>query len=414
MAPGSTSGAPMQIQSRRAGFLSGAVAGARVGVLLSILALLMVMAFGLAPGALAQDGGALGDDLAEACAAGDGAACLTLGERLYAAPGQAADMAGALALFGQACERGHGAACFRLGGELEFPDFGEADTGGALAAYTQACELGLAEGCDRAGIETSDPPAEEEMEGPLPPAAPAGEVSSDTAIVVGVAAARTEDTLSGFASEALPDLDFGMEIAGLLPAPLPGGADEAVAADMAAPDEADEEALLAEERRAMGEACGRGEMEACELFAAWLRDGTGGAEDSVRARRIFSVICTEGSVKGCYELGWMMYDAGLGSGSGLDTDELEISRARFLFSETCKAGVIEACIQGADMRRNGVGGRVDVAGAGRLYAIACEAGLDIGCLMAAPEEAVAEAAAAERDVESGAEVILLEDDASAE
>lgn len=95
----------------------------------------------------------------------------------------------------------------------------------------------------------------------------------------------------------------------------------------------------------------------------------------MRARRIFSVICTQGSVKGCYELAWMMYDAG--------TDELELSRARFLFSETCKAGVAEACLQAGDMRRSGEGGRTDEDGAARLYAMACEAGLDAGCLLEA-------------------------------
>ena len=93
------------------------------------------------------------------------------------------------------------------------------------------------------------------------------------------------------------------------------------------------------------------------------------------ARRIFSVICTEGSVKGCYELAWMMYDAA--------SSALEMSRARFLFSDTCKAGVIEACLQAGDMRRHGEGGPLDLAGAARFYSMACEAGLEPGCTMAA-------------------------------
>ncbi len=132
----------------------------------------------------------------------------------------------------------------------------------------------------------------------------------------------------------------------------------------------------------MAEACGRSDLEACEIFAAWLRDGTGGESDPVRARRIFSVICTEGSVKGCYELAWMMYDAAqVGDASGRGA--LELSRARFLFSDTCKAGVTEACLQAGDMRRHGEGGPLDLAGAARFYGIACEAGLEPGCGLAA-------------------------------
>ena len=364
-----------------------------------LLALLMACAFARA--AWAQDATQID---ADACEAGEAGACLVQGEQLYVA----GDVPGALALFGAACDLGEAAACLRLGGELEFPDFGAADSEGAQAAYAQACALGAAAGCDRAGIDAV-PEAEEfaadGAEGPLPLEASAdtaagGETaSSDEAIVVGLAAAPAEQNLTGFAREALPDLDFGIEITD---APPEGteGEDMLFTTQAEEPAEPTEDELLAEERRGLGEACGRGEMEACEMFAAWLRDGTGGAEDRVRARRIFSVICTEGSVKGCYELGWMMYDAGMGSGNGLETnalesEALEISRARFLFIETCKAGIFEACLQGADMRRNGVGGRVDLEGAGRLYAVACEAGLEAGCLMApapVPEDAPVEEA----------------------
>ncbi|ABI77906.1 hypothetical protein HNE_0367 [Hyphomonas neptunium ATCC 15444] len=372
--------------------------------LVGFLALLAMCGF--APGMWAQGPGVgigTGEDLAGACADDDGAACLALGAQQYGAEGEA----GALALFSQACDLGEAAACLRLGGELEFPDFGETDSEGALAAYTRACALGAAQGCDRAGIAAGDLPAED-AGAPLPPPAEGQAAAADEAVIVGVIAPPAEDPFTGFASEALPDLDFGTPVSDVTPEAemaAAEGEDALFSTETAEPAAApsEEDLLLAEERRAMGEACGRGEMEACEMFAAWLRDGTGGAEDRVRARRIFSVICTEGSVKGCYELGWMMYDAGIGSGSGLDTDALEMSRARFLFSETCMAGIVEACLQGADMRRNGVGGRVDVDGAGRLYAIACEAGLDAGCLMAAPEDALAvEAEAVEAEASEGA------------
>lgn len=95
------------------------------------------------------------------------------------------------------------------------------------------------------------------------------------------------------------------------------------------------------------------------------------------------MICTEGSVKGCYELAWMMYDSG--------ADDLELSRARFLFTETCAAGIFEACLQAADMRRTGEGGRQDEAGAARLYALACDAGQEAGCLMAPQTDAASDA-----------------------
>ncbi len=401
MTPGSISGEPMQNPIRFFG----------------LLALLMACAFARA--AWAQDGSEIVPD---ACETGNAAACLAQGEQSYVA----GDVPGALALFGQACDLGAAAACLRLGGELEFPDFGEADSEGAQAAYAQACALGVAAGCDRAGIDAildTEELAADAAEGPLPlePSAAGAAVgsetaSSDEAIVVGLATAPAEQNLTGFASEALPDLDFGIEITD---APSDGAEGEEMFFTTQAeePAEPTEEELLAEERRGMGEACGRGEMDACEMFAAWLRDGTGGAEDRVRARRIFSVICTEGSVKGCYELGWMMYDAGMGSGSGLDTDALEsgaleISRARFLFAETCKAGIFEACLQGADMRRNGVGGRVDTEGAGRLYAVACEAGLEAGCLMRTQE--VEDAPVEAEAVGDGAELISQEDAAPEE
>ncbi|MFN4184972.1 MAG: hypothetical protein ACK4M6_09320 [Hyphomonas sp.] len=378
----------------------------------------------LTPAAVAEQTEAAGRDLAGECEADEAAACMQLGERLYLGLDAQADIPAALTLFSKACELGLGEACSRLGGELEFPDFGEPAPEGAQAAYTRACALGLADACDRAGIEEQAAPEPQTADVPLPPPATGSadtNADKDAPVIVAPTAlvsedaALTETSFSAFGSEALPDLDFGIERADLEPeAPLPEGeGPPATDAEETEPGEPTEEALLAEERREMANACGRGDMEACEIFAAWLRDGTGGTADPVRARRIFSVICTEGSVMGCYELGWMMYDAGLGSGSGLDTDELEISRARFLFSETCKAGVIEACIQGADMRRNGVGGRVDEDGAGRLYAIACEAGLEIGCLMAGPEEAIVDVAA-ESNAESGVEAALLEDDTSAD
>lgn len=394
----------MQLQFRRAG----------------LLALLAVSAF--APGIWAQGSGSAampaGDlstdtELAALCAQGDGAACLMQGEQLYAQRGDGADAAGALALFGAACDLGEAGACLRLGGELEFPDFGETDSEGALAAYTRACALGAAQGCDRAGIAADDLSTDDAAGAPLPPAGPAQAASSDEAIVVGVITPPAEEPVTGFASEALPDLDMAATQAVTEAAPETEAGETGLFVTQVveeAPAPSEEDLLLAEERRAMADACGRGEMEACEMFAAWLRDGTGGEADPVRARRVFSVICTEGSVRGCYELGWMMYDAGIGSGSGLDTDELEISRARFLFAETCKAGIFEACLQGADMRANGVGGRVDTDGAGRLYAIACEAGLEAGCLMAAPKEAPEEAlvVAAEAGEAEAAEAETLE------
>ena len=334
----------------------------------------------------------------EACAQGLGAACYAAGAQLYIGRGAAADVPGAVDLFRQGCDLADGDACLRLAAELAFPDFGAPDTDGALAAYARACEAGRLEGCAEAGME---PPGAAVTEGPERPVAEAAgapvaavEADRDAAVIVTGFAAPAEDeallSASGpsFAAEALPDLDFGAAIAG--PDTLPeaeavtadAGEDALTEAETAEDSQPSEEALLAEERRGMAEACGRSDLEACEIFAAWLRDGTGGEADPVRARRIFSVICTEGSVKGCYELAWMMYDgAQVGDASGRGA--LELSRARFLFSDTCKAGVTEACLQAGDMRRHGEGGTLDLAGAARFYGIACEAGLEPGCGLAA-------------------------------
>jgi len=357
----------MRLQSRRVDLAAG------------LLGLVMLASPGSALAQGEDAGGEVADAVEAACAAGDGEACLALGDGLFLAGG---DVAGALGLFARACDLDAARACFRLGAELEFPDFGAPDAEGALAAYTRACELDLEDGCDRAGIEPVSEAPQDVVDGPaLPPEAGAPDAEDRNAPMIVTAsvspareAAVSEAALPGFASEALPDLDFGMAMAGAdAAAELSEDGMESEAAEAVA--EPTEDELLAQERGAMEVACGRGEAEACELFAAWLRDGTGGAPDPVRARRIFSVICTQGSVKGCYELAWMMYDAG--------TDELELSRARFLFSDTCKAGVAEACLQAGDMRRSGEGGRVDEDGAARLYAVACAAGLDAGCLMEA-------------------------------
>ncbi|MGE6697733.1 hypothetical protein ACQKH5_08590 [Hyphomonas sp. NPDC076900] len=337
----------------------------------------------------------------EACTQQSGAGCYFAGAQLYIGQGEAADIPGAVHLFREGCELGDGEACLRLGGELEFPDFGEADNDGALAAYARACEAGQPEGCEKAGIEMAPAP----VEAAGAPMAP-GEAGKDAAVIVTAYAPPTEDEAPAergpsFAAEALPDLDFGAAMAE--PEFLPEDEAAEAAAEMAEPAAEDsppseEDLALAEERRGMADACGRGDLEACEIFAAWLRDGTGGEADPVRARRIFSVICTEGSVKGCYELAWMMFDAG----QAPEASPLELSRARFLFSETCKAGVIEACLQAGDLRREGVGGTVDVASAGRLYAIACEAGLEPACPLAAEGTPPAEETAAPEEADEAA------------
>ncbi len=355
----------------------------------------------------------------EACAQGLGAGCYAAGAQLYIGRGAQADVPGAVGLFRQGCDLGDGDACLRLAAELAFPDFGAPDTDGALAAYARACEAGRLEGCAEAGME---PPGAAVAEGPERAVEAAGvpvapvEADRDAAVIVTGFAAPAEDeaplSASGpsFAAEALPDLDFGAAIAGLDTLPEA----EAVASEAAEVTVTDrdvtgdsqpseEDLALAAERQGMAEACGRSDLGACEIFAAWLRDGTGGEADPVRARRIFSVICTEGSVKGCYELAWMMYD-GAQVGDAAGRGALELSRARFLFSDTCKAGVTEACLQAGDMRRHGEGGPLDLAGAARFYGIACAAGIEPGCAMAADvtpaEEAVdpsADTAAAEQE-----------------
>lgn len=296
----------------------------------------------------------------EACELGDAEGCYLGGEYIFQGRGGTADSAQAVELYRQGCDLGEASACERLGQELSFPDFGEADAAGAEAAFARACALGRVSHC---------------VDGEAPPSPEAPVL---TAVPMAEDIAGPQDA---FASEALPDLEFGMEIADQAETAAPAleedGADMAAAAGD--PEAPSEDEMLADERRMMGEACSGGDLGACEMYAAWLRDGTGGAEDRVRARRIFSVICTEGSVKGCYELAWMMYDAG--------TSDLEMSRARFLFTDTCQAGVTEACLQAADMRLSGEGGRQDRPGAVRMLAMACEDGQVSACDQQAELEA---------------------------
>jgi hypothetical protein len=128
----------MRFQSRRVDLAAG------------LLGLVMLASPGSAMAQGEDTGGKAAGAVEAACAAGDGEACLALGEGLFLSGG---DVAGALGLFAQACELDVARACFRLGAELEFPDFGAPDAEGALAAYTRACELDLEDGCDRAGIE---------------------------------------------------------------------------------------------------------------------------------------------------------------------------------------------------------------------------------------------------------------------
>lgn len=392
-----------------------------MSIRLRLAGLAALIALGGVGAAYAQD-----EATKAACAGGDGAACLSLGEAAYlGTDGAPADVGRALDLFAQACALGNAPACYRLGAELEFPDFGAPDAEGALTAYTEACGLGLEEGCARAGIEAPhEEPAQvktaaaetvtdaENEDGPPAPDDPAAEDGAERGVPVIVTAsvapeAETAEPFSGFDSEALPDLEFGETvIAAAEPAEGEEGAEVPPAETVEAePGEPDEETLLAIERREMGNACGGGTPDACETYAAWLRDGTGGPADIVRARRIFSVICTEGSVKGCYELAWMMYDA--------SQSELELSRARFLFSETCQAGITEACLQAADMRLSGEGGRADTAGAARFLGVACEGGLEMAC-EAATDLAALDAGPGEDDEDTEILPASFEDEAPAD
>lgn len=327
------------------------------------------------------------------CEAGDGAACLLAGQAVYLRPGGQADVDAAVELFRMGCALGSGEACLRLGHELEFPDTGAPDLEGAEAAYAEACALGAEMACgeEEAGTagteETAEMGAPEPMLVPLPPETEGNDEEDrrNAPLLVTVAAPGTdageeEAPPPPFASEALPDLFTE-------PAETDPEAEDA--------GEPDELAVL---RAALAGECASGLMESCELYAGMVQAGEGGEADPVRARRIFSVICTQGSIIGCYELAWLFYDEGEGLAPG---------RARFLFSETCLAGIVEACLQAGDMRRSGEGGRQDDAGAGLFYAIACEDGLEAACGMAEAlllaEAGLAEAGLIEAELAEGEE-----------
>lgn len=326
-----------------------------------------------------------------ACDAGDGAACLAMGEELYLGQNTPADVDGALALFRKGCALDHAPACMRLGLELEFPDTGQPDVEGAQSAYTAACRLGMETACAEGAFSNQwayGPPADDVRSDPVlllpePAFRQSSAALQDVPVLTSNPAAILEDSarpenLTGFASEALPDL-------------VSAGSEPLVDSPGApiVPDE------LADLRLYWAEGCAADDIEACENLAGMLQSGEGGPADPARARRIYSVICTQGSVIGCYELAWLFYE---------DGGELAMGRARFLFSETCAAGMLEACLQAGDMRRSGEGGPLDLAGAARSYAMACEAGLGPGCMMATDmtpaEETVASTADAATSPES--------------
>lgn len=122
--------------------------------------------------------------------------------------------------------------------------------------------------------------------------------------------------------------------------------------------------------QALSRECANGDITACEQFAEILGNQREDGAALARARQIYSMICTRGSATGCNETAWAFYEKG---------DRKSAGRALFLFTETCMAGVYEACLQAADMKRNGEGGPSDPAGAVELYAIACDGGLKTGC-----------------------------------
>lgn len=342
----------------------------------------------LAAALLAPAGTVLAGETADApsdlalCEAGDGAACLVAGQAVYAGAAGPADTGAAIELFRLGCALGSGESCLRLGLELEFPDAGVPDPGGAEAAYAEACALGLEMACgdlDGGAREAAPEP----MLPPPPPETGDAEESErrDAPLLVAVPASdgnaqEDDQPAAPFASEALPDLFF-----------------EEPETDQDAEDitEPDELAVLRAERAAD---CASGQLAACELYAGMVQSGEGGETDPVRARRIYSVICTQGSILGCYELAWLFYDEG---------GDLAPGRARFLFSETCLAGLLEACLQAGDMRRSGEGGLQDDTGAALYYAFACEDGLEEACglaealLLTAPEDAEGDDEAPDED-----------------
>ena len=120
-------------------------------------------------------------------------------------------------------------------------------------------------------------------------------------------------------------------------------------------------------RRFSAMACDAGKFVGCNLLAALLQDGAGGAQDLEGAAHHFRRACDGGYNGACFNLGQLRYNHTSG-----EPDHLR--EARTMFAKGCDGGFAKSCNNQAVMLKRGEGGDQDLAAARTLFERACEAG----------------------------------------
>lgn len=120
-------------------------------------------------------------------------------------------------------------------------------------------------------------------------------------------------------------------------------------------------------RRFSAMACEAGKLVGCNLLAALLQDGAGGAQDLEGAAHHFHRACDGGYNGACFNLGQLRYNHHSG-----EPDHLR--EARTMFAKGCEGGFAKSCNNQAVMLKRGEGGDQDLAAARTLFERACEAG----------------------------------------
>jgi TPR repeat protein len=119
------------------------------------------------------------------------------------------------------------------------------------------------------------------------------------------------------------------------------------------------------------EACEGGEPAGCNNLALLYQRGEGVPEDLARAVTLFEQACDANHGDGCFNLGNRYR---LGDGAPADD-----ARAAELYEKACSRGSPEGCNNLAFLMTEGRGVEIDVARARELYGMACDEGLTSAC-----------------------------------
>lgn len=120
-------------------------------------------------------------------------------------------------------------------------------------------------------------------------------------------------------------------------------------------------------RRFSAMACEEGKLVGCNLLAALLQDGAGGAQDLEGAAHHFRRACDGGYNGACFNLGQLRYNHHSG-------EPEHLHEARTMFAKGCDGGFAKSCNNQAVMLQRGEGGDRDLAAARTLFERACDAG----------------------------------------